>query len=206
MSTSRRGLSEEEKRLRTIEFFNKSNSFFTVKDLIKWLPKTKGIVTQSVEETIKSLIDDDLIRSEKIGTTNIIWSFRSDQSNKTLKDFELLKTEVKALRCSNSELDQIVSRLESDRSKSDERQDNLRQIKMLKRDINEIELRLQQFRKSDPTLIKDKIKLCNDYKQGLEIWKDNLMNLMSYWKAIYHLTKTDFCNQFDLPLDFDDDI
>ncbi|CAH7666924.1 Mnd1 family-domain-containing protein [Phakopsora pachyrhizi] len=191
MSTSRRGLSEEEKRLRTIEFFNKSNSFFTVKDLIKWLPKTKGIVTQSVEETIKSLIDDDLIRSEKIGTTNIIWSFRSDQSNKTLKDFELLKTEVKALRCSNSELDQIVSRLESDRSKSDERQDNLRQIKMLKRDINEIELRLQQFRKSDPTLIKD---------------KNNLMNLMSYWKAIYHLTKTDFCNQFDLPLDFDDDI
>ncbi|KAI8452081.1 meiotic nuclear division protein 1 [Phakopsora pachyrhizi] len=169
MSTSRRGLSEEEKRLRTIEFFNKSNCFFTVKDLIKWLPKTKGIVTQSVEETIKSLIDDDLIRSEKIGTTNIIWSFRSDQSNKTLKDFEKLKTEVKALRCSNSELDQIVSRLESDRSKSDERQDNLREIKMLKRDINEIELKLQQFRKSDPTLIKDKIKLCNNYKQGLEI-------------------------------------
>ncbi|KAI8454679.1 meiotic nuclear division protein 1 [Phakopsora pachyrhizi] len=199
MSTSRRGLSEEEKRFRTIEFFNKSNSFFTVKDLINWLPKTKGIVTQSVEETIKSLIDDDLIRSEKIGTTNIIWSFRSDQSNKTLKDFEKLKTEVKALRCSNSELDWIVSRLESDRSKSDERQDNLR-------DINEIKLKLQQFRKSDPTLIIDKIKLCNDYKQGLEIWTDNLMNLMSYCKAIYHLAKTDFCNQFDLPLDFDDDI
>ncbi|KAI8451336.1 meiotic nuclear division protein 1 [Phakopsora pachyrhizi] len=196
MSTSKTGLSEEEKRLRTIEFFNKSNSFFTVKDLIKWLPKTEGIVTQSVEETIKSLIDDDLIRSEKIGTTNTIWSFRSDQSNKTLKDFEKLKTE----------LDQIVSRLESDRSKSDERQDNLREIKMLKRDINEIKLKLQQFRKSDPTLIKDKIKLCNNYKQGLEIWTDNLMNLMSYCKAIYHLTKTDFCNQFDLPLDFDDNI
>ncbi|KAI8457285.1 meiotic nuclear division protein 1 [Phakopsora pachyrhizi] len=130
----------------------------------------KKTVTQSVEETIKSFIDDDLIRSEKIGTTNIIWSFRSDQSNKTLKDFEKLKTEVKALRCSNSELDQIVSRLELDRSKSDERQDNLREIKMLKRDINEIKLKLQQFRKSDPTLIKDKIKLCNDYKQGLKIW------------------------------------
>ncbi|KAI8448803.1 meiotic nuclear division protein 1, partial [Phakopsora pachyrhizi] len=183
MSKSRRGLSKEEKRLRTIEFFNKSNSFFTVKDLINWLPKTKGIVTQSVEETIKSLIDDDLIRSEKIGTTNIIWSIRSYQSNKTLKDFEKLKTEVKALRCSNSEFDQIVSRLESDRSKSDERQDNLREIKMLKRDINEIKLKLQQFSKSDPTLIKDKIKLCNDYKQGLEIWTDNLMNLMSYCKA-----------------------
>ncbi|CAH7676356.1 hypothetical protein PPACK8108_LOCUS11478 [Phakopsora pachyrhizi] len=27
---------------------------------------------------------------------------------------------------------------------------------MLKRDINEIKLKLQQFRKSDPTLIKDK--------------------------------------------------
>ncbi|CAH7673147.1 meiotic nuclear division protein 1 [Phakopsora pachyrhizi] len=195
MSTSRRGLSEEEKRLRTVEFFNKSNSFFTVKDLIKWLPKTKGIVTQSVEETIKSLIDDDLIRSEKIGTTNIIWSIRSDQSNKTLKDFEKLKTEVKALRCSNSEFDQIVSRLESDRSKSDERQDNLREIKMLKRDINEIKLKLQQFSKSDPTLIKDKssvLTMVNSYSL--------------YCKAIYHLTKTDFCNQFDLPLDFDDNI
>ncbi|KAI8461851.1 Mnd1 family-domain-containing protein [Phakopsora pachyrhizi] len=191
MSTSRRGLSEEEKRLRTIEFFNESNSFFTLKDLMKWLPKTKGIVTQSVEETIKSLIDDDLIRSEKIGTTNIIWSFRSDQSNKTLKDFEKLKTEVEALRSSNLELDQLVSRLEFDRSKSDERQDNLREIKMLNREISEIELKLQQFRQSDPTLIKD---------------KNNLINLMSYCKAIYHLTKTDFCNQFDLPIDFDDDI
>jgi len=40
-------------------------------------PKKKGIVTQSVKEVLQSLVDDNLVSFEKIGTSNYFWSFPS---------------------------------------------------------------------------------------------------------------------------------
>lgn len=40
-------------------------------------PKMKGIVQQSVKEVLQSLVDDDLVMFEKIGTSNYYWSFPS---------------------------------------------------------------------------------------------------------------------------------
>ena len=40
-------------------------------------PKKKGIVMQSVKEVLQSLVDDNLVCFEKIGTSNYFWSFPS---------------------------------------------------------------------------------------------------------------------------------
>lgn len=38
-------------------------------------PKEKGIVVQSVKEIVQKLVDDNLVKSDKIGTSVYFWSF-----------------------------------------------------------------------------------------------------------------------------------
>lgn len=50
---------------------------WTLKELEKQAPKLKGIVSQSVKEVLDSLISDEIVQGDKIGTSNYFWSFPS---------------------------------------------------------------------------------------------------------------------------------
>jgi len=74
-----RGLSAEEKRVKLLEIFHETKDFFQLKELEKLGPKMKGIVSQSVKEVLQSLVDDNLVQSDKIGSSNFFWSFPSQR-------------------------------------------------------------------------------------------------------------------------------
>ena len=76
--SKKRGLSAEEKRERMLELFYEKKDFFLLKELEKIAFKEKGIVSQSVKDVLQSLVDDDLITSEKIGTSVYFWAFPSN--------------------------------------------------------------------------------------------------------------------------------
>jgi len=59
------------------DYFLEQRDFFTLKDMEKAMPKLKGIVLQSVKDVLQSLVDDRLVNSEKIGTSNYYWAFPS---------------------------------------------------------------------------------------------------------------------------------
>jgi hypothetical protein len=67
------GLSFEEKRKRMFSLFKEDQSFFHLKDIEK-LGIKKGITFQSIKEVLDSLVNDDLIECNKIGTSTFYWS------------------------------------------------------------------------------------------------------------------------------------
>lgn len=85
--SSRKPLSIEEKRQRTLDFLTTTADFFHLKELEKLLPKQKGIgkvcfgclfiVMQTVKDVVQSLVEDRLVCAEKIGTSNYYWCFPS---------------------------------------------------------------------------------------------------------------------------------
>jgi len=72
-----RGLSYDEKRVKLLEIFHESKDFYQLKELEKLGPKLKGIVSQSVKEVLQTLVDDGLVQSDKIGSSNFFWAFPS---------------------------------------------------------------------------------------------------------------------------------
>lgn len=58
-----------------LQIFHEKKTFFTLKEIEKIAPKEKGIVVQSVKDILQALVDDDLIRAEKIGTSIYYWKF-----------------------------------------------------------------------------------------------------------------------------------
>lgn len=73
--SKRRGVSLDEKRTRMLQIFYEKREFFTLKEIEKIAPKEKGIVVQSVKDILQALVDDDLVRAEKIGTSTYFWRF-----------------------------------------------------------------------------------------------------------------------------------
>lgn len=73
--SKRKGVSFEEKRIRLLQLFYERKEFFTLKELEKIAAKEKGIVAQAVKDVLQTLVDDGLVRSEKIGTSVYFWTF-----------------------------------------------------------------------------------------------------------------------------------
>ena len=57
-----------------------------LKELEKIAPKEKGIVAQSVKDVVQSLVDDNLVETDKIGTSVYFWSFPSQAYNNVIMD------------------------------------------------------------------------------------------------------------------------
>ncbi|KAA1138883.1 hypothetical protein PGTUg99_027295 [Puccinia graminis f. sp. tritici] len=201
---SKRGLSPEEKQMRTLEFFHENDSFFTLKDLVKLVPKAKGVVAQSVEETVKSLVDDGMVHVEKVGTVNLFWSFSSEASLATSRALTGLKSERDRLEKERGELQTALDKSAADRLASEERESNLREIEVLRQDIAEMKAKLKVQSSNDPQVFEEKMRLCQLYKSGAEVWTENLSMMMSYCRNEYQIDRQKFCAQFELAEDFEE--
>lgn len=73
--SKRKGVSRDEKRMRMLQIFYEKKEFFTLKEIESIAPKEKGIVVQAVKDILQALVDDDLVRTEKIGTSTYYWRF-----------------------------------------------------------------------------------------------------------------------------------
>ena len=52
---------------------------FTGKEVEKLGSKEKGITAMAIEEVLKSLVDDNEVMTDKIGTSNYYWAFASQE-------------------------------------------------------------------------------------------------------------------------------
>ena len=111
--SKKRGLSLEEKRERVLEIFHSKKDVFLLKELEKIAYKEKGVVTQSVKDVVQSLVDDDLISSDKIGSSIYYWGFPS--SALVLKKNKLADLTNNLQKC-NSKLDSVRNSLNDEAS------------------------------------------------------------------------------------------
>jgi acetone carboxylase gamma subunit len=90
----KKGISFEEKRQRMMSIFKDDQSFFHYKDIEK-ISLKKGISFPSIKEVLDSLVGDDLVECEKIGTSIYYWSLPSKiyiaKKNKIEKNKQIIK-------------------------------------------------------------------------------------------------------------------
>ncbi|XP_051784152.1 meiotic nuclear division protein 1 homolog isoform X2 [Erpetoichthys calabaricus] len=94
--SKKKGLSLEEKRSRMMEIFFETKDVFQLKDMEKIAPKMKGITPMSVKDVLQSLVDDGMVDTERVGTSNYYWAFPSKALHarkRKLNDLEKQTTE-----------------------------------------------------------------------------------------------------------------
>ncbi|KAG8134528.1 putative Meiotic nuclear division protein, partial [Naja naja] len=100
---------------------------FQLKDIEKIASKEKGITSMSVKDILQSLVDDGMVDTDRIGTSNYFWAFPS-------KALHTRKCKLEELQNQFSDYCQKKKDLEESTKQSKiGRQDTVKQIKLLRK-------------------------------------------------------------------------
>ncbi|CAK9136282.1 unnamed protein product [Ilex paraguariensis] len=164
--SKKRGLSLDGKRERILQIFYDSQDFYLLKELEKLGPK-KGVISQSVKDVVQSLVDDDLVSKDKIGT-----SLRNV--------YRKLESELQSSKKRLVELVEQSDALKKGREESDEREEALDELKAIEQKYNELKGEMGQYADNDPAAfeaMKEAIKVGH---AAANRWTDNIFTLRQW--------------------------
>ncbi|CAL5438159.1 unnamed protein product [Camellia sinensis] len=175
--SKKRGLSLEEKREKMLQIFYDSQDFFLgelgylfgiamgsvvghgmcnlhggLKELEKLGPK-KGVISQSVKDVVQSLVDDDLVSKDKIGTSVYFWSLPSCAGNQLRNVYRKLEADLQSSKKRLAELVEQCGSLKKGREESDEREEALGELKAIEQKCNELKDEMGQYADNDPAAV-----------------------------------------------------
>lgn len=177
--SKKRGLSLEEKREKILQIFYDSQDFFLLKELEKLGPK-KGVITQSVKDVVQSLVDDDLVLKDKIGSSIYFWSLPSTAGNQLRNVSHKLDSGLQASKKRHAELVEQCSSLKKGREESDEREEALTELKSVELKHNELKAELAQYADNDPGALEAMKKAIDVAYSAANRWTDNTFTLRQW--------------------------
>ncbi|KAL0118720.1 hypothetical protein PUN28_009415 [Cardiocondyla obscurior] len=201
--SKKKGVSLDEKRMRMLQIFYEKKEFFTLKELEKIAPREKGIVLQSVKDVLQGLVDDGLVRSEKIGTTIYFWRFPGE--NITATESRIADTNKKIVE-TEFKFQKIKEDIEKEKklkNNTEEKTKLLEEVELLKKEEQDIKKLIVKFSEVDPDVIAEMDEKAQKYKDVANVWTDNVFALQSWCRNKFNISNQELNKQFNIPEDLD---
>ncbi|KAJ2857026.1 Meiotic nuclear division protein 1, partial [Coemansia asiatica] len=173
-------LTIEEKRKRMMEIFHDTMEPYLLKELEKIGPKQKGIVSQTVKDVVQSLVDDNMVRCEKIGTSNYFWSFPSESALKRKTRLQDLEKELALMEAKQSELDSAIEQALLGREQTEEREGLVEELGDVEALWNKQQAELRQFEECDPVRMNERKKQTMVARDAANRWTDNIFIIQGW--------------------------
>lgn len=177
--SKRKGLSAEEKRERMLEIFHSTSDFFLLKELEKLGPK-KGVIAQSVKDVIQSLVDDDLVLKDKIGTSVYFWSLPSASGQKLRQEEEALEAAVRGLEARKASLEGAIRGAQQGREEGEDREACLAILTQLEERHQQLKAEVAELSENDPEAFEAKKKARRTAVDAANRWTENIFALQQW--------------------------
>uniref|UniRef100_A0A3B4V2E4 Meiotic nuclear division protein 1 homolog n=1 Tax=Seriola dumerili TaxID=41447 RepID=A0A3B4V2E4_SERDU len=186
--SKKKGLSLEEKRTRMMEIFFESKDVFQLKDIEKIAPKTKGITPMSVKEVLQSLVDDNMVDCERVGTSNYYWAFPSKALNARKHKLDELQKQISEAKQRKVSLQKLVEKAKVGRQDTKERSSLLKELQALREERTGQQAELEKYRECDPEVVEE---------------MNNVFAIKSWTKKKFAFDDSRINKAFGIPEDFD---
>ncbi|GAM17355.1 hypothetical protein SAMD00019534_005300 [Acytostelium subglobosum LB1] len=196
MSTRRKGLSEEEKREKLKKFFHETADVYSAKDVEQSASEACGMNMIQVKETLKSLVDDGVVQTDKLGSSNFYWSFPSFELNQLLNQKEELQKGVADAKAKIEKERERIESLKIGREPTDERTKKLAQLQELKDREAQLKEELANF--ADVETIELMKKELTVAVTAANRNTDNIDALRAYCDKKWNITRDDFNRNFQI--------
>ncbi|XP_076762934.1 meiotic nuclear division protein 1 homolog [Xylocopa sonorina] len=200
---SKRRVSLDEKRIRMLQIFYEKKEFFTLKELERIAPKEKGIVMQSVKDVVQALVDDGLVRSEKIGTTIYFWTFPGENITAIEQRISEATKKIVEAEFKLQKLKEACEKEKVGKEDTEERELLLRELEELKAIEDQLKKQVAKFKDADPEVIAKLAEKAQEYKDATNVWTDNIFAIQSWCKRKFDISEDCLNKQFDIPEDLD---
>ena len=175
----KKGLSLEEKRDVILDLFFSSKDVFNLKDLEK-LGSRAGVVEKTVKDVVQSLVDDQLVEVDKIGSGNFYWSFPSKTYINQKNAADTVAAQLAAEEAACTALEARLAELAGGREDSAERSAQLRELAALRLEKEGLDKTLAQLAASDPDALKEMVAKALVAKRCADRWTDNVWTLKTH--------------------------
>ncbi|XP_056418525.1 meiotic nuclear division protein 1 homolog isoform X1 [Hyla sarda] len=203
LCSKKRGLSVDEKRTKMMEIFFETKDVFQLKDLEKIAPKQKGITSMSVKDVLQSLVDDGMVDSERIGTSNYFWAFPSKALHARKRKLETLESQLSEASQKKKQLEQSVQKAKVGRQDTEERTKLAAELASMRQQREKLTTELEKYKECDPDVI-DEIRKTNIVaKEAVNRWTDNIFSVKSWAKKKFGFEESKIDKTFGIPEDFD---
>ncbi|KAJ3693179.1 hypothetical protein LUZ60_008659 [Juncus effusus] len=186
--SKKRGLSLEEKREQMLQIFYESQDFYLLKELEKMGPK-KGVISQSVKDVIQTLVDDDLVLKDKIGTSVYFWSLPSCASNQLRNTYNKLDYDLTSSKKRYNELLEQRENLKRGREQSDEREAALEELKTTELEHKKLKDELASYADNDPAALEAMKNAIDVAHSAANRWTDNIFTLQQWCSTTFPQAK-----------------
>ncbi|KAL4565120.1 hypothetical protein LXL04_029205 [Taraxacum kok-saghyz] len=164
---------------------------FQLKELEKLGPR-KGVISQSVKDVVQTLVDDDLVSKDKIGTSVYFWSLPSCAGNQLRNMSKKLQSDLEISKKRHIELVEQCESLKKGREDSDAREEALSEFKAIEQKYNNLKEELGQYADNDPAtfeamitkfgkfydlILEEAIKVSHE---AANRWTDNIFTLRQW--------------------------
>ncbi len=202
--SKKKGLSLEEKRKRMLDIFYDSKDVFLLKDLEKIAPKQKGIIVQSVKDVVQSLVDDNLVDTDKIGTSVYFWAFPSKALAQRQAKLSDAQEKLEAIKSKSRDLDESLKSATSGREESEDRSAILEELAELKAKRDDLVTTIKKYEGCDPDVLEQMNVNIKVAREAVNRWTDNIYAIQSWiGKKFPAVNINDLNKQFDIPEDLD---
>ncbi|KAL1023492.1 hypothetical protein UPYG_G00041450 [Umbra pygmaea] len=201
--SKKKGLSLEEKRTRMMEIFFETKDVFQLKDIEKIAPKTKGITPMSVKDVLQSLVDDNMVDCERVGTSNYYWAFPSKALHARKRKLEELDKQHSEMKQRKMSLQQAVEKAKVGRQDTDGRASLMKELQALREEKTHLKAQLEKYRECDPEVIEEIRRSNVTAKEAVSRWTDNVFAIKSWAKRKFGFDNGRIDKAFGIPEDFD---
>uniref|UniRef100_A0A3Q3EDU1 Meiotic nuclear division protein 1 homolog n=1 Tax=Labrus bergylta TaxID=56723 RepID=A0A3Q3EDU1_9LABR len=193
----------EEKRTRMMEIFFETKDVFQLKDIEKIAPKQKGISPMTVKDVLQSLVDDNMVDCERVGTSNYYWAFPSKALNARKNKLDELKKQDSEAKQRKVSLEKAVEKANLGREDTKERSSLLKELKALREEKTQLQADLEKYRECDPEVVEEIRKTNVVAKEAVSRWTDNVFAIKSWTKKKFSFDDSRINKAFGIPEDFD---
>uniref|UniRef100_A0A8C6U5H9 Meiotic nuclear division protein 1 homolog n=1 Tax=Neogobius melanostomus TaxID=47308 RepID=A0A8C6U5H9_9GOBI len=193
----------EEKRTRMLEIFFESKDVFQLKDIEKIAPKAKGITPMSVKDVLQSLVDDNMVDCERVGTSNYYWAFPSKALNSRTHRLDELKKQISEAKQRKESLQKAVEAKFGRVFVQNKRSALLKELASLREERAQLQAELEKYRECDPEVVQEIKKTNVIAKEAVSRWTDNVFSIKSWTKKKFSFDESHINKAFGIPDDFD---
>ncbi len=169
----KKGMTFDEKRDKMMTIFSEDKSFFHLKDIEK-LGTKKGITYQTIKEVLDSLVGDDMVETEKIGTSLFYWSLPSKVINTKKNKLSNNKHLIKSFNEDNANLKVTIEKQKKLRKETEDYRKKREIFERIQKENEALIKDLNQYELNDPEIYE---KYENDnslFINAFDVLADNL--------------------------------
>lgn len=196
-------VSTDEKLAKIINFLKSSNEFYSIKELEKKLSKECGISPMILPDLLKKLLDDNLIKSEKCGASNVYWCFGYQSHHFYSCETEKAILAIASFEEENKKKREHLKKILSNTKRTPERDELLDKYNALKEkvaEINEHKKQRQDYSYDEFKRLQNEIE---EMKVAANKKTDNIFVLQGFVTNKFGISKREFNGNFGISDEFD---